>query len=221
MAKRSNQIAGAFIARPRQLVDSPVMAVLSQAAFRALNRIESEHMAHGGAENGKLPVTYAQFEDAGLHSNAIAPALRELEALGIIETTRKGYGGAATMRAPSTYRLTYVSAWNAGRADGTGSHDYLKFSTVADAEAAAKKARSEINGKVAARAKNYSATLTFRRNSPSVRAKTQFPALENRGYCLTLEIRGYLLYLARYSLRLMAMDRSRSASGPMTRRHSR
>jgi hypothetical protein len=64
MAKRKTLIAGSFIARPRQLVDSPVMLVLSQAAFRALNRIESEHMAHGGAENGKLPsrmpTSYAQ-----------------------------------------------------------------------------------------------------------------------------------------------------------------
>jgi hypothetical protein len=167
MAKRPNQIAGAFIARPRQLIDSPVMAVLSQAAFRALNRIESEHMAHGGAENGKLPVTYAQFEQAGLHPNMIAPALRELEALGIIETTRKGYAGAAAMRAPSLYRLTYVTAWNARRNDGTGTHDYLKFNTAADAEAVAKTASVAINGAVAARAKKFSATLTFCAKPPS------------------------------------------------------
>jgi hypothetical protein len=167
MPKRRTQIAGAWIGRPRQLVDSPAMAVLSQAAFRALNRLESEHMAHGGAENGRLPVTYAQFEKAGLHPNTIAPALRELGALGIIETTRKGYGGAAAMRAPSLYRLTYMTAWNAGRTDGTGTHEYLKFRSVADAENAAKTARGAINRSVATRAQNFSATLTICRNSPS------------------------------------------------------
>jgi hypothetical protein len=128
--KRRSLIAGQWISRPRQLVDSPVMAVLSQSGFRALNRIESEHLAHGGAENGKLPVTYADFERSGIHKDAVAPALRELEALGIIETTRKGYGGAAELRVPSLYRLTYVTAWNAGRTDETGTHEYLKFKTV-------------------------------------------------------------------------------------------
>jgi DNA-binding PadR family transcriptional regulator len=167
MAKRRTQIAGAFVARPRQLIDSPVMAAMSQAAFRALNRIESEHLAQGGAENGRLIITFSDFEWAGLHPNMIAPALRELEALGLIETTRKGYGGAAAMRAPSTYRLTYVAAWNARRSDGTGTHDYLKFGSEADAETAAKAARKATNRSVVRRAKEFSATLSLCKISPS------------------------------------------------------
>jgi hypothetical protein len=152
--KRRSVIAGQYIARPRQLVDSPVMAVLSQSAFRALNRIESEHMAHGGAENGKLPVTYADFERCGIHVNAIAPALRELEVLGLIETTRKGYDGAAGLRAPSLYRLTYVAAWNAGRADETGTHEYPE-----QAEVARDAARNAVNPRNVARGKIHFATL--------------------------------------------------------------
>lgn len=58
MAKRRNQIAGQFVSRPRQLVESSAMRVLSLAAHQALMRIEVEHMSHGGKENGKLPVTY-------------------------------------------------------------------------------------------------------------------------------------------------------------------
>ena len=42
MAKRRTQIAGQYVARPRQLIDSPVMAALTQGAFRALNRIETD-----------------------------------------------------------------------------------------------------------------------------------------------------------------------------------
>jgi hypothetical protein len=166
MSKRRNAIAGAFIARPRQLLDSPVLWVLSQSAHRALLRIEIEHMAHAGSANGKLLVTYKDLERCGIHPNAIAPALRELEALGIIETTRKGYGGAQ-VREPSLYRLTYVRAWNAGRADGTGTHEYLRFKTHQEAETAAQKARKAANPRNSARSKNYFATLGIRSLPPS------------------------------------------------------
>jgi hypothetical protein len=164
--KRRSLIAGQWISRPRQLVDSPVMAVLSQSGFRALNRIESEHLAHGGAENGKLPVTYADFERSGIHKDAVAPALRELEALGIIETTRKGYGGAAELRVPSLYRLTYVTAWNAGRTDETGTHEYLKFKNRKQADTAAKVARMAAHARNSERSKKYSATPGKRRFLP-------------------------------------------------------
>ncbi len=166
MAKRPTKIAGQFISRPRQLVDNPVMNVLSRAAFLVLNRIESEHMAHGGAENGKLPVTYEDFERCGVYADGIAPALRELEALGLIETTRKGYGGAAEVRMPSLYRLTYVAAWDARRTDGTGTHEYLKFQTIEYAEQSAKRARKAIDPRVSARARKHFATPGFRSISP-------------------------------------------------------
>ena len=165
--KRRSLVAGQWVSRPRQLVDSPVMAVLSQSGFRALNRIESEQLAHGGAENGKLPVTYADFERCGIHKDAVAPALRELEALGLIETTRKGYGGgSAEIRAPSWYRLTYITAWNAGRADETGTHEYLKFKNREQAEAAAKAARKAIDACNSDRSKKYFATPGKRQISP-------------------------------------------------------
>jgi hypothetical protein len=130
-----------FAARPIEMLECPAMRVLSLAARRALDRIEIEHAHHGGADNGKLPVTYQDFERFGLHPNGTAPALRELEALGFIETTRKGYHGPATLRAPSWYRLTYRPAWNATRRDGDGTHDYLKIKTIEDAEAIAAAAR--------------------------------------------------------------------------------
>src|SRR5208282_1441667 len=57
-----------------------------------LARLEIEFAHHGGrpALNGKLTVTFDDFEAYGIHRHSIAPALRELEALGFIERTRKG-----------------------------------------------------------------------------------------------------------------------------------
>jgi hypothetical protein len=123
--KRKNWIARQFAARPIEMLESPAMSVLTLAERRALDRIEIEDAHHGGADNGKLPITYIDFEHFGLHPNVVAPSLRALVSLGFIEVTRKGYGGAAEVRAPSLYRLTYRSAWNATRRDGDGTHDYL------------------------------------------------------------------------------------------------
>ena len=45
--------------------------------------------------SGKLPITFEQFEEYGMDRDAIAPALRELEALGLIEITERGCAGNA------------------------------------------------------------------------------------------------------------------------------
>jgi hypothetical protein len=153
--KRKSWIARQFAPRPIDMLESPAMRALSLAARRALDRIEIEHAHHGGEDNGKLPITYADFERFGLQSNAIAPALRELAALGFIEVTRKGYGGAAEMRAPSWYRLTYRPACNASRRDGDGTHEYLAIKTVEEAAAIAMAARRDCDPRIVERAKAH------------------------------------------------------------------
>jgi hypothetical protein len=169
--KRRNWIGRQFAARPVEMLESPAMRVLTLAERRALDRIEIEYAHHGGADNGKLPITYADFERFGLHPNVIAPSLRTLAALGFIEVTRKGYGGAAGVRAPSWYRLTYRSAWNATHRDGDGTHEYLAIKTVEEAEAITKAARRRADHRnverAKARQKNQNATLTFRGIPPS------------------------------------------------------
>lgn len=155
MAKRRNQIAGQFVSRPRQLVESPAMRVLSLAAHQALMRIEVEHMSHGGVENGKLPVTYRQFEEWRVRRHRVASGVRELVALGIIEITRRGYSGAADMRAPNLYRLTYLQAWNA---KDTGTHEYLRIGSVEQAEAIAAAARKGADPRNVERGKKNFAT---------------------------------------------------------------
>jgi len=88
-------IAGQFSARTIAMLESPAYRALSRAAHQVLTRIEIEHAHHGGKDNGRLPVTSAQFVEYGIHRHAIAPAIRELVALGFIEITREG-------RAPAT-----------------------------------------------------------------------------------------------------------------------
>jgi hypothetical protein len=156
--RRRTFTAGQFIAHPRAMVESPAMRALSLAARKALDRIEIEHMNHGGAQNGQLPVTYRDFEAWGIRRHSIAAAIRELEALGFIEITRRGYGGSAELRTPSQYRLTYRPAWNAGRKDGDGTHEYLKIKTDEQAEAIAAAARKNANRRNVERSKNYFAT---------------------------------------------------------------
>jgi hypothetical protein len=135
--KRKNWIGRQFAPRPIEMLESPAMRVLTLAERRGLDRIEIEHAHHGGAHNGKLPITYADFERFGLHPNAVAPSVRALATLGFIEVTRKGYGGAAEVRAPSLYRLTYRPAWNATRRDGDGTHEYLALAPQSDSRALA------------------------------------------------------------------------------------
>ena len=54
-----------------------------------------------------MPVTYTDFVAYGVSKHAVAPALRELEALGFIEVTERGRGGNAEWRIPNKFRLTY------------------------------------------------------------------------------------------------------------------
>ena len=164
--RKRTVIAGQFVAHPRQLLESAAMRVLTLAERRALDRFEIEHMGHAGSENGKLIVTYANLVQWGIRRDSIAGAIRALEALGLIEITRRGYGGAAEVRVPSLYRLTYLPAWNAGRADSTGSHEYQHIKTVEEAEEIATKARRAADPRNTARAKIQNATPQIVQNSP-------------------------------------------------------
>jgi hypothetical protein len=72
-----------------------------------LDRLEIELGSEGGTSNGQLKCTYEHFEEYGIDRQAIAPAIREVEALGFVEITERGRGGNREYRIPSTYRLTY------------------------------------------------------------------------------------------------------------------
>jgi hypothetical protein len=94
--RRPNSIEGQFIPHLIEMLESPAWRVLSLSARRVIDRIEIEFGQHGGRaeENGKLPVTYDQFERYGIHRQSIRKAIKEAAALGFIVITRRGCGGA-------------------------------------------------------------------------------------------------------------------------------
>jgi hypothetical protein len=107
--KRRTEIGESFVTYKRSMVESPAFRVRSYAAMRVMHRIEIEHMNHGGAENGRLQVTFDQFVKWGVCRRLIASAIRELAVLGFLEVTEQGHAGAAGNGKATRFRLTYVN----------------------------------------------------------------------------------------------------------------
>ena len=134
--RRKTQIEGAFAWRLIEMLESPVMQVLNQSEHRALTRLEIELGHHAGTENGKLVVTFKAFKQFGIDPQAVAPSLRALAALGIIERTRQGSGGRTEYHDASEYRLTYRHTDEANPTD-----DWRSIKTIEDAKRIATVAR--------------------------------------------------------------------------------
>jgi hypothetical protein len=145
MSKRLKRtsIGAQFSARRIDMLESPAYRVLSLSARKVIDRIDIEHMRHGGAENGRLPVTFKDFREYGIHYEGIAPAIREAEALGFIEITRRGRAGNAEFRQPNLFRLTFHRS--AGDY-GDGTHEWQKIGED-EAELLASAARKSVSGK--------------------------------------------------------------------------
>jgi hypothetical protein len=97
---------------------------------RLLDRIELEHCAHAGRENGYLTVPYNQFVEAGIGRRFIKAAIDEAVRLGLLIVERGLYRGGAR-RQPSRYRLTYLK-WKFVPAAGAPyylepTHDWRHF----------------------------------------------------------------------------------------------
>ena len=124
------------------MLESPAYRALSLSGHLAMARIETEFAHHGGRPdlNGKLIVTFTDFETYGIHRHSIAPALRELEALGFIERTRKGVAGNAGYRCSNQFRLTFRPC---GIVPGDGTHEWRRIKTIDEARALAERARAE------------------------------------------------------------------------------
>jgi hypothetical protein len=136
---RRNRINEQFAARTITMLESPAYRVLSGAALLLLSRIEVELAHHGGNDNGRLPVTFDQFVEYGLPRSAIAPAIRELEALGFIKVTERGRGGNAEYRRPNRFYLKF-SNWRGAKSQPP-THDYRAIKTLEEAERIAREAR--------------------------------------------------------------------------------
>jgi hypothetical protein len=98
------------------LFGSIALTAASLAARRTLDRLIAEHLKHGGKENGRLAVSYAQLAiHAGVQEREIAGALAELVDLGLVIISRRGQrpNGAAKTR-PNLYRLTFLPDYEGG-----------------------------------------------------------------------------------------------------------
>jgi hypothetical protein len=136
---RRNTLAEFWNSRPVELLQSPALRVLSRAAHLALIRIEIELRHHAGNLNGKLIVTKRQFVEFGIHHNTLAPALRELDALGLIRVT-PGRGGNADHRQPNRFLLNYLCG--AVDAHDEITNTWKRFKTMQEAEQIAASARA-------------------------------------------------------------------------------
>jgi hypothetical protein len=139
MKRKNNTISGQFSARLIEMQASPPYRVLSLAAHRIISRIEIELANHGGNDNGRLPVTFDDFEEYGIDRHSIAPAINEAVALGFIEVTERGRQGKANRRRPNYFRLTYRPLPTDRKGDG--SHEWRRIAAGLDGAAALDEAR--------------------------------------------------------------------------------
>jgi hypothetical protein len=136
--KSRNQIASQFTALTIEMMLSPAWRVLTLAARRVLDRVSIEVRRHGGNQKDGVPVTYKDFEDYGIDHHSIAPAIREVVALGFVDIARPGRGGNADFRRPAMYRATFEYA-----VDCEPSHRWRHITSVAEARAVAAEARKQ------------------------------------------------------------------------------
>jgi hypothetical protein len=136
--RRRNQISEQFQWRKLRMLESPAFRVLNLTEHRVLARIEIELRHHGGHDNGKLPVTFADFEAYGVgNRRCAASAMRALCALGFLEITEAGRAGNREFRMPNRFRLTYQPVDRAKETD-----EWARIQTLEQAEAIAKAARA-------------------------------------------------------------------------------
>jgi hypothetical protein len=137
-SRHRGQISGQFAPRLVEMLESPAYRALSHSALRVISRVEIELAHHGGKDNGKLPVTYDNFQDYGIDRHAIGPAIREAVALGFLEITEAGRAGNAEWRKPNLFRITFRHAKGL---PGDGTHEWRRIDTKDEAVSTAKAAR--------------------------------------------------------------------------------
>ncbi|MCA6103941.1 hypothetical protein [Bradyrhizobium australafricanum] len=171
--RRKTTIGGQFIGRLVEMLESPVMRVLNQSEHRVLMRLEIELAHHGGTSNGALVVTHQQFVDFGVDREAVAPSIRCLAALKLIEITKQGRGGNREYREASQYRLTYL---HTDRADPT--HDWRSITTKEQAKNVAVEARRAKGVEAVERSKKARQKQETGSESPQVSGRKVRPETE-------------------------------------------
>lgn len=99
-----------------EMLVSPAWKSRPVAVMRILERIEEEHLRHGGMQNGRLYVSYMQFQQAGVSKRVVKAALECARDLGFVEIVQEGEP-RGDVRPPNAYRLTYLPCGKATPTD--------------------------------------------------------------------------------------------------------
>lgn len=98
----------AFIAHRLEMIRSPAWQAMPIPLGRIIERLEVEHMAHAGTQNGRLLVAFSHFEAYGVSKRKIKALLELGEALGLLKVGRHPDDTKWDIRPPNTYLLTYI-----------------------------------------------------------------------------------------------------------------
>jgi hypothetical protein len=125
----------------KEILESFAWRALSSAGQKVVSRVGVEHLAHGGCQNGSLPVTYRNFEQYGIGPNSIYPALAEAMELGLLERMEAGSQAWGEMKGrPARYALGWLP-----HHDGKPASDrWRRFNSLAEARKAASGARQRV-----------------------------------------------------------------------------
>lgn len=92
-----------------ELLLSPAWRHAPRPLKNILERLEIEHLRHGGTRNGELYVAYQQIVEHGVSRRSIRAALALGQKLGLIEVFQEEES-RRDIRPPNRFRLTYVPA---------------------------------------------------------------------------------------------------------------
>jgi hypothetical protein len=141
-----------FVMHTIEMLESAAYRALSASGHRVLARIEIEHGHHGGKENGRLPVTFDDFEEYGISPKSVAPALREVQALGFVNVTTRGRPSKSDFgRHPNRFSLTYLRGPAPKYANPT--NEWKQHETIEDALKVARDARAAKDERAVARSR--------------------------------------------------------------------
>ena len=142
------------------MLASPAWRALSRSAIQVIIRIWIEHSQHGGRDNGRLPVTFDNFEEFGIDRKNIKASLDEAEALGFIFRTEKGRRAFGTVPGKSSrYGLTWIGVSSATNIEGPGN----EWRGIADGNAAKERVAKVRAARVAANAEEKAAQAAANR----------------------------------------------------------
>ncbi|WP_074061081.1 hypothetical protein [Rhizobium etli] len=99
-----------FIPRRLEMLISPAWQRAPRPLLRLIERLEIEHLRHGGQNNGELYVSYPQFVAYGMSKKSIRSTLKLGEELGLLQVIREERIIQGDIRPANCYRLTYVPA---------------------------------------------------------------------------------------------------------------